>query len=81
MNKEVGERIAIDKLSAYRGKIVCVQAPGRPMITCWVKAADADGVLFYAGVVGIHVLAFIEDGLLVDDQGREIEVYEYLGTP
>jgi hypothetical protein len=38
--------------------------------------------MFWSGVFRWYVLNWIDDSdKIIDDQGREVEVYEYLGEP
>lgn len=51
-------------------------------ITVWVTVVDLEGklVAFTAGVLRNTILNRITDeGIIVDDQDREVKVYEYLG--
>jgi hypothetical protein len=52
----------------------------------WVESVDSELVIFAAhGVPGVdtwHVVNRVrDDGQLIDDKGRVVRVYEYLGEP
>ncbi len=76
---EVGEELTVRQLRV--NTVVAVTREDRPYaITVWVKAIGPDGVWFWLGETGWHLLVMIrEDGQLVDDTGKVIHVYEYLG--
>lgn len=76
---EVGKRLYASDLKERT--VVVIHPPGRPMyITMWVRNISSDGVVFYAAEANWMVMNRItEDGRIVDDQDREVEVFEYLG--
>jgi hypothetical protein len=78
---EVGRPLLATQL--VERTVVCVRREDRDvMFTLWVEQIGADFVMFLAGASKptIHFLAFrLPDGLLIDDAGRRILVYEYLG--
>lgn len=82
---EVGRRLKASELKPRT--IVVIAPPGRDAhITMWVFLVDNDQVTFRAhavpGVETWTVINFVrDDGELIDDQGRIVRVYEYLGEP
>jgi hypothetical protein len=79
---EIGRRLNATELTPE--KIVVIKPPGHTgmMFTCWVKEIDDTRVMFWSGTLRWYVLNWIDDSdKIIDDQGREVEVYEYLGEP
>lgn len=76
---EIGRELQVSELKP--AMVVVVKPPEKDIfITVWVRALDAKTVEFYAGEMLWHILNFImPDGSLVDDKGRVVHVYEYLG--
>lgn len=78
MSDEVGRELKASELKA--GEIVVIEPPGHSaMITMWVGEVREDTVVFYSGVKNWHVMNFVRDDAVYDDQGRWVHVYEYLG--
>jgi hypothetical protein len=49
-------------------------------ITAWVRLVDSEFVAFHAGEANVTLLAARRaDGTLMDDTGKRIHVWEYLG--
>jgi hypothetical protein len=64
--------------------IVVVQPPGSREIafTMWVRAKDDKTIAFHSNVKNWSVINFRgPDDTVVDDRGRLVRVYEYLGEP
>ena len=75
---EIGRELTIAELTSRR--VVVIAAPGRDItITMWVMAVDEKRVVFHSGVLNWSVINFIKDGKIVDDRGRQVRVFEYLG--
>jgi len=79
IHSEVGRELAIADLKPQT--VVVIAPPGRDdvLLSMWIEAVDADMVTFFAGEMNWHVIAFIKDGRIVDDRGRVVRVFEYLG--
>ena len=76
---EIGRELKASELKVRT--VVVVKPPGnKPYITVWVYEVSPKWVEFRAGELHWHILNFImEDGTIVDNRGREVHVYEYLG--
>jgi hypothetical protein len=63
--------------------IVVVQPPGRELaFTMWVRAKNDKTIAFHSNVKNWSVINFRgPDDSVVDDHGRQVHVYEYLGDP
>lgn len=81
MSDEIGRQLRLDELQPKR--IVVIAHPGRPgaFMTMWVEEVADDHVVFFSGVMNWHVMIFVRDGELFDDQDRVVRVFEYLGEP
>lgn len=82
MNEEVGQRVKASEL--HPKQIVVIEPPDRDgmLITMHVVEARDNLVVFYSGVLKMHVINVIgADGELKDDRGRLVKVFEYLGEP
>lgn len=80
-NPEIGKQLTAAELKA--STIVVVKPPDfNGFFTLWVREVRDNSVLFSSGVLRQEVINSIrDDGKIVDDQGRVIEVFEYLGEP
>ena len=79
---EIGKQLTADDLKVQQ--IVVIEAPERNGVcmTMWVREVRANLVVFYSGELDWYVINFVSnDGTIIDDQGREVKVYEYLGDP
>jgi hypothetical protein len=78
---EIGRELQVADLKPRQ--IVVIAPPGRDDVrmTMWVEAVGAETVTFFSGAMKWHVINFIRDGGLVDDQDRPVRVFEYLGQP
>jgi hypothetical protein len=80
---EIGRRLRVNELKE-RTVVVIRRADSRSALTMWIERISPTGVVFLAGGVEppIHFLAvrLPQDLALIDDTGREIIVYEYLGA-
>lgn len=76
---EVGRELSADELEPMQ--VVVIQLPNRNLdVTVWVKHVEDTLVVFYAGEINLHFLGFrLLDGSMVDDRGRLLHVFEYLG--
>jgi hypothetical protein len=63
------------------GSVVVVgREDRRHMVTVWVAEVSSAHVMFHAGVIRTALIVERrEDGTLVDDTGRRLLVFEYLG--
>ena len=78
IHPEIGRELTVAELKPRH--VVVIAPPGRDItITMWVRAIDPTTVIFHSGVMNWTVINFIKDGKLVDDRGRQIRVFEYLG--
>jgi hypothetical protein len=76
--EEIGRELTVAELKPHQ--VVVIAPPGRNVtITMWVRAIDQNTVIFYSGVMQWTVINFIKDGKIVDDSGRQVHVFEYLG--
>ncbi len=80
-NPDIGRELKADELEA--ATIVVIKSPDRDFyVTMWVAAIDHDSVTFFSAIANWHVInARQPDGTIVDDQNREVHVFEYLGEP
>jgi hypothetical protein len=77
-HSEIGRELTIAELKPRQ--VVVIGPPDKDVaVTMWVEAIDQDTVIFYAGVMRWTVINFIKDGKIVDDRGRQVRVFEYLG--
>lgn len=79
---EIGRELLWDDLTPLT--IVVVQPPGHADVafTMWVRVKDDKSVAFHSNVMNWAVLNFRgADDQIVDDTGRQVHVYEYLGEP
>ena len=83
LNEETGRELKATDLRPRT--IVVIQPPGKTFaITMWVDFVDTERrlVTFHSEVMHWVVLnSYDEDGVIHDDQGRVVRVYEYLGEP
>lgn len=82
MSDEIGRELLWSDLQPKT--IVVVKPPGRPEdrghFTFWVERVTVDYVLFHSAVLHWSVFSFHgRDDTVVDDQGRKVTVFEYLG--
>jgi hypothetical protein len=63
--------------------IVCIRRDDRKIaMTMWVSIIERNVVVFLAGAPkpSVHFMTFRRpDGTLVDDTGKQVHVYQYLG--
>lgn len=80
MNSEQGRELKASELKVRT--VVLVKPPEKAvMITLWVVAVTEKLVEFRAGEINWHILNFVAlDGTIVDDCGRQVHVFEYLGA-
>lgn len=84
-NPEIGRKLRPADLKPRQ--IVAIVPPGRGVtITMWVTHVDRRHVAFTAyghpaGQVWTVVNFIRDDGIIVDDQGRQVWVFEYRGEP
>lgn len=79
---EVGRELKVADLKPEA--IVVIAPPGRDdlLITMWVAEVRDNLVVFRSGELNWHVINLVlGDGTIVDDQGRPVRVFEYLGAP
>ena len=77
---EMGRELLADEL--VEKTVVVVGREDRPhyAITAWVQLVDAEIVLFSANEIKLTLITVRRpDGTLVDDTGKRILVWEYLG--
>jgi hypothetical protein len=81
MSDEIGKELMLEDLKALeKPKVVVTRREDRNVgVTVWLIDVREHSVHFYGGVGKIHFLALIEDSKLIDDTGRQVHVYEYLG--
>ena len=80
-NPEMGRELLAHEL--VEKTVVLVGREDRPhyAITAWVQLVDAEIVLFSANEVHMVLITVRRpDGTLVDDTGKRILVWEYLGV-
>jgi hypothetical protein len=80
VDPEIGRELSAAELVVKT--VVVIGRDDRPtLVTCWVQVIGSDFVAFFYGRVNITFIAYLrEDGKLVDDTGRQIRVWEYLGV-
>lgn len=77
-NPEIGRELTISDLKPET--VVVIKPPGKNVsITMWIEAVGPNTVTFFSGTLGWHVINFIRDGQIFDDQNRVVQVFEYLG--
>lgn len=79
---EIGRPLRADELTARQ--IVVVQPPdaGGMFFTMHVVEVRDNLVVFYSGILRMHVINLVRpNGELIDDRGRVVRVFEYLGEP
>jgi predicted nucleotidyltransferase len=77
-NSEIGRELTVTDLKVER--VVVISPPSiNLMLTMWVEDIDETTVTFFSGVMNWRVINFVKDGTLVDDRGRLVRVFEYLG--
>ncbi len=78
---EIGRQLRADELREMT--VVCLRREDRDITaTWWVESINSRAVVFLAGATWprIHFMAFRQaDGTLVDDTGKLMLVFEYLG--
>lgn len=75
---EIGRELTADELQI--NKVVVIKPPGHNVfITMWVTAIDEHTVVFHSATLRWTVINFRKDGKIVDDQNREVHVFQYLG--
>lgn len=75
---EVGRELTVAELKPHQ--VVVIAPPGRKfLITMWIRFINATNVVFYSDVIKLHVVNYIRNGQIVDDRGRVVRVFEYLG--
>lgn len=82
MTDEIGRPLRADELRPRQ--VVVIAPPDRPgvFMTMWVEEVRDNLVVFFAGEMNWHVVNLVRDnGEIVDDQGRTVRVFEYLGEP
>jgi hypothetical protein len=79
VNNEIGRELKINELKERT--VVIVGKENNPnLATMWVVQVGMDFVAFYMGETNMTFLAYLrEDGHLIDDSGKRILVFEYLG--
>lgn len=83
MSEEIGKELTLNDLRALEKPVIVItRREDRDMgMTVWLLDVREHSVHFYAGLGKIHFLALIEDGKLIDDTGKKVHVFEYLGEP
>lgn len=78
---EIGRLLRADELKA--GTIVVVDPPDlRMFVTMHVTEVRDNLVVFYSGILRTHVINLVRpNGEIIDDRGRVVRVFEYLGEP
>ena len=81
MNEEIGKELKVDDLRGLEKPCVVVtRREDRAFaVTLWLEEVNSVSVLFSAQARRTLFLTFIEDDHLVDDTGKRVHVYEYLG--
>jgi len=78
---EIGRQLRVDEL--HERTVVFISYEDRNVIlTMWVSSIDGDVVAFYAGAINppITFMTFRQpDGTLIDHNGKQVLVHEYLG--
>lgn len=83
MSDEIGRELLWSDLKPRT--IVVIKPPGRPPgdrghFTFWVERVTGDYVMFHSAVLHWSVFNFPgPDDTVVDDMGRKVTVFEYLG--
>jgi hypothetical protein len=84
----IGRQLKADELRAKLAQLVVIAPPDHEGVymTMWVEEVRDNLVVFAAyGLsdgASWHVINLVSnDGKLVDDRGREVKVYDYLGDP
>jgi hypothetical protein len=84
MSDEIGRELLASDLTP---KMIVVVKPPDMLnrgiyFTMWVRHVSLDHVTFYSGVSRTYVVNFRgPDDTLIDDRGRQVHVFEYLGEP
>lgn len=84
MSDEIGREL---RASDLKPRTIVVVKPPDPQernahMTFWVRAVEPAYVVFYSAVLHWAVINFRgPDDTVVDDQGRQVHVFEYLGEP
>jgi hypothetical protein len=79
-NDEIGRELTVAELQP--NQLVVIRPPGRRFyITAWVEAIDPKTVTFYLGDLKLYIVNLIVDNRIIDDQSRQVHIFEYLGTP
>lgn len=81
MTDEIGKEYTVDDLRALAKPVVVVtRREDRDVgVTLWLEEVGPTCVLFTAQGKRVLFLTFIEGDHVVDDTGRRVHVYEYLG--
>ena len=76
---EIGRQLKAHDLKERQ--VVVIEPPGYNLVcTMWVEHIDADIVVFWSSIFRWHIVNFRKpDGTIVDDQDRQVFVFEYLG--
>lgn len=79
IQNELGRELKANELTE-RTVVVLGREDRATMYTAWVIRLGADYVAFGYGAINTTFIAYLrEDGELVDDTGKRILVFEYLG--
>lgn len=77
---EMGRQLTVQEL-VPRMVVIIGHATCRAWVTAWVVRVGLDYIAFMMGELNTTFIARLdEDGKLRDDSGKEILVFEYLGT-
>lgn len=77
---EIGRELKWDELAGREDTVVVLRKGGtEPYVTMWLLAVSSSWVQFLAGETNtVLMLKHQSDGILRDDSGTQIHVFEYL---
>jgi hypothetical protein len=80
-NQEIGRKLAASEFPQFQMKVVVTHKSkwGGIYVTAWLVEANADVAVLQHSDGQVTFLGRIMENKLVDEDGTEIEVYEFLG--